>query len=93
MTQDDEKWMRMAIEVARSKGSDPSTSPLGSVIVLDGRVLAAERNQTEELPDATAHAEMMAIRRALGKSPRFARKDATASCGWALLALMSMRSR
>jgi len=64
MTQDDEKWMRMAIEVARSKGSDPSTSPLGSVIVLDGRVLAAERNQTEELPDATAHAEMMAIRRA-----------------------------
>ena len=64
MTQDDEKWMRMAIEVARSKGSDPSTSPLGSVIVLDGRVIAAERNQTEELPDATAHAEMMAIRRA-----------------------------
>ncbi|WP_375244704.1 nucleoside deaminase [Sphingomonas parapaucimobilis] len=64
MTQDDEKWMRMAIEVARSKGSDPSTSPLGSVIVVDGRVLAAERNQTEELPDATAHAEMMAIRRA-----------------------------
>lgn len=64
MIQDDEKWMRMAIEVARSKGSDPSTSPLGSVIVLDGRVLAAERNQTEELPDATAHAEMMAIRRA-----------------------------
>ena len=54
----------MAIEVARSKGSDPSTSPLGSVIVLDGRVIAAERNQTEELPDATAHAEMMAIRRA-----------------------------
>ena len=64
MTQDDEKWMRMAIEVARSKGSDPSTSPLGSVIVVDGRVLAAERNQTHELPDATAHAEMMAIRRA-----------------------------
>ncbi|WP_230480791.1 nucleoside deaminase [Sphingomonas sp. Leaf21] len=64
MTQEDEKWMRMAIDVARSKGSDPSTSPLGSVIVLDGRVIAAERNQTQELPDATAHAEMMAIRRA-----------------------------
>ncbi|WP_267433268.1 nucleoside deaminase [Sphingomonas sp. GM_Shp_1] len=63
MTQEDEKWMRMAIAVARSKGSDPSTSPLGSVIVLDGRVIAAERNQTHELPDATAHAEMMAIRR------------------------------
>jgi len=60
---DDEKWMRMAIEIARSKGSDPATSPLGCVIVLDGKVIAAERNQTQELPDATAHAEMMAIRR------------------------------
>lgn len=61
---DDETYMRMAIEVARSKGSDPSTSPLGCVIVLDSKVIAAERNQTHELPDATAHAEMMAIRRA-----------------------------
>jgi tRNA(adenine34) deaminase len=61
---DDEKWMRMAIEVARSKGSDPASSPLGCVIVLDDKVIAAERNQTQELPDATAHAEMMAIRRA-----------------------------
>lgn len=64
MTEDDERWMRVALEVARSKGSDPSTSPLGCVIVRDGQVLAAERNQTHELPDATAHAEMMAIRRA-----------------------------
>ena len=31
------------------------------VIVLDGKVIAAERNQTQELPDATAHAEMMAF--------------------------------
>ncbi len=60
----DERWMRMAIDVARSKGTHPSTSPLGCVIVLDGTVIAAERNQTQELPDATAHAEMMAIRRA-----------------------------
>lgn len=64
MTQEDERWMRQAIAVARSKGSDPATSPLGSIIVLNGQVIAAERNQTHELPDATAHAEMMAIRRA-----------------------------
>lgn len=54
----------MAIDVARAKDSDPATSPLGCVIVRDGAVIAAERNQTHELPDATAHAEMMAIRRA-----------------------------
>lgn len=64
MTKDDERWMRRALEIARSKGSDPASAPLGSVIVLDGREIAAERNQTKELPDATAHAEMMAIRRA-----------------------------
>lgn len=64
ITAEDETWMRMAIDIARSKGSDPSTSPLGCVIVRDGKVLGAERNQTQELPDATAHAEMMAIRRA-----------------------------
>ncbi len=60
----DETYMRVALEVARSKGSAPSTSPLGCVIVPDGKVIAAERNQTQELPDRTAHAEMMAIRRA-----------------------------
>lgn len=64
MNQEDERWMREALKVARSKGSDPSTAPLGCVIVLGGEILAGERNQTEELPDATAHAEMMAIRRA-----------------------------
>ena len=64
MTEEDERWMRRAIAIATSKGSDPSTAPLGAVIVLDGREIAGERNQTEELPDATAHAEMMAIRRA-----------------------------
>lgn len=60
---EDEEWMREAIAIARSKGTDPATSPLGCVIVLNGRIIAGERNQTQELPDATAHAEMMAIRR------------------------------
>lgn len=60
----DEHWMRQAIAIARTKGDDPSCSPLGAIIVLGDRVLSAEPNQTQELPDATAHAEMMAIRRA-----------------------------
>ena len=60
----DEHWMREAIAIARTKGDDPSCSPLGSIIVRGDRVLSAQPNQTQELPDATAHAEMMAIRRA-----------------------------
>lgn len=73
----DEHWMRRAIEVARSKGSDPASSPLGCVIVLDGRDVAAERNQTHELPDATAHAEMMAIRRACESTGELELRGAT----------------
>ncbi|MET0270626.1 MAG: nucleoside deaminase [Sphingomonas sp.] len=64
MAGDDEKWMRKAIEVAKSKGSHPSTAPIAAVIVLDGKVIAAERNQCDELHDPTAHAEMMAFRKA-----------------------------
>jgi tRNA(adenine34) deaminase len=64
LTAQDEHWMRQAIAIARTKGDDPSCSPLGSIIVRGDRVLSAEPNQTQELPDATAHAEMMAIRRA-----------------------------
>jgi tRNA(adenine34) deaminase len=74
---EDERWMRRAIEIARSKGSDPATSPLGCVIVLDGCEIAAERNQTHELPDATAHAEMMAIRRACESTGELELRGAT----------------
>ncbi len=60
----DEDFMHLAIEIATSRGSDPSLSPIGCVIVMDGEVLAAERNAVAGNHDATAHAEIMAIRRA-----------------------------
>ena len=56
--------MRKAIKVATSDGSAPATSPIGSVIVKDGKIIAAQRNQCAILHDPTAHAEMMAIRQA-----------------------------
>ncbi|BAL77215.1 nucleoside deaminase [Bradyrhizobium cosmicum] len=61
---EDERYMREALRVARAKGTDPSLSPIGCVIVLDGRVLAASRNQVAEYHDAVAHAEIEAIRAA-----------------------------
>ena len=64
MTKDDEDWMRKAIDIATERGSDPKLSPIGAVIVRDGQAIAIERNRTEELCDATAHAEMMAFRAA-----------------------------
>ncbi len=47
------------------------------MIVLDGKVIAGERNQTKELPDATAHAEMMAIRRACESTGELELRGAT----------------
>jgi tRNA(adenine34) deaminase len=64
ITAEDERWMRRAIEVATERGRDPSLSPIGAVIVIDGREVAADRNHTEDLCDATAHAEMMVFRKA-----------------------------
>jgi len=59
--------MRDAIAKATERGSDPNLSPIGCVIVLDGKVIAAERNKVGETHDVTAHAETMAMR-AAGKS-------------------------
>lgn len=64
ITQDDRQWMRQAIALARKKGSSPADTPIAAIIVLDGRRLAASVNETQEHKDATAHAEIMAIRAA-----------------------------
>jgi tRNA(adenine34) deaminase len=61
---EDERWMRLAIEKATERGRDPAITPIGAVIVRDGRAVAVERNRTEEQHDPTAHAEIVAIRAA-----------------------------
>jgi tRNA(adenine34) deaminase len=43
---------------------EKSEVPVGAVIVRDGRIIARAFNQVEELQDATAHAEMLAITQA-----------------------------
>jgi tRNA(adenine34) deaminase len=64
MDEDDARYMREALRVATERGDDPSVSPIGCVIVLDGRIIAAERNHVEDRHDATAHAEIEAMRAA-----------------------------
>lgn len=60
---DHERWMRLAIEQAEA-GMAAGQSPFGAVIVRDGAVLAAAHNTVLVGPDATAHAEVNAVRRA-----------------------------
>ncbi|MGL3606038.1 nucleoside deaminase [Rhizobium sp. G187] len=38
--------------------------PIGAVVVLDGEIIARAGNETRALKDVTAHAEVLAIRRA-----------------------------
>lgn len=61
---DDAQWMRQAIALARGKGDDPAASPIAALIVRDGQLLARAVNRTAEDCDATAHAEILAIRAA-----------------------------
>ena len=59
----DERWMRRALDVARTAGEDV---PVGAVIVgPDNQELATGVNRREALGDPTAHAEVEAIRAAV----------------------------
>ena len=58
-----ERWMREAIAEAR-KAEAIREVPIGAVIVKDGRIIARGHNLRETTRDATAHAEMIAIRAA-----------------------------
>ncbi len=61
--EDHNAWMRLAIEEARAAEALGEV-PVGAVLVLDGQLLAAGHNFTHTLNDPSAHAEMVAIRRA-----------------------------
>ncbi len=55
--------MRRALQVARAAGARGEV-PVGAVAVRDGAVIAAAGNAMERRGDATAHAEILVLRRA-----------------------------
>ena len=58
-----EAFMRAALEQAELAKAVGEV-PVGAVIVHEGEIIASAHNEREILPDATAHAEVLAIRRA-----------------------------
>ncbi|UFH55484.1 nucleoside deaminase [Spirosoma sp. KNUC1025] len=56
----DEYFMEIALGLAEEAG-DNGEIPVGAVVVCRNRIIAKARNQTEQLNDVTAHAELMAI--------------------------------
>ena len=59
----DMEFMEQALELAKA-GASLGEVPVGAVVVKDGALIAQAHNEREILPDATAHAEVLAIRRA-----------------------------
>lgn len=55
--------MREALKLA-VKAFEADEVPVGAVVVLGDKVIARAHNQVEQLKDATAHAEMIAITQA-----------------------------
>lgn len=55
--------MRLALAEAEAAAAAGEV-PIGAVIVQAGTVIAAAHNETRRRPDPTAHAELLAIRRA-----------------------------
>jgi len=61
-----EYWMKRAMaEAAKAQGKDEV--PIGCLIVRDGKVIARGHNLRESAQDPSAHAELIAIRKAARK--------------------------
>ena len=57
----DQFWMSIAIELAKQAG-EKGEIPVGAVLILDEKIIGKGRNQSMELNDPSAHAEMQALR-------------------------------
>src|SRR5262245_64350789 len=57
------RWMQRALEHADRAAAEGEV-PVGAVIVRDDELLGEGWNRTEQLNDPTAHAEILALRRA-----------------------------
>jgi len=71
-----EAFMRAALEQAEL-AKDSGEVPVGAVIVHDGEIIASAHNEREAQLDPTAHAEVLAIRRAAKKLGRRRLSDCT----------------
>lgn len=68
--------MRAALEQAKA-ALDAGEVPVGAVIVCGGEVIACAHNEREALCDPTAHAEVLALRRAAKRLGRRRLSDCT----------------
>lgn len=73
---DDEKYMRMALDEAK-KAYALEEVPIGAVLVIDEVVVSCGHNMRETWQDATAHAEMIALKEGCNRLQRWRLTGAT----------------
>jgi guanine deaminase len=73
----DDEFLAQAVALARTHMEAGRGGPFGAVIVRDGRVLAQGWNEVTSTNDPTAHAEVVAIRRACREIGDFSLAGAT----------------
>ncbi len=66
-----EPFLRRAIELAREGMHAGKGGPFGAVVVQGGTIVGEGSNEVTSTPDPTAHAEMVAIRKAAKRLGRY----------------------
>ncbi|MEN8152967.1 MAG: nucleoside deaminase [Acidobacteriota bacterium] len=75
MDKKEKEFLNIAINEAEKGMNDNDGGPFGAVIVKDGNIIAAAHNEVISSNDPTAHAEIIAIRKASKKLGRFDLSD------------------
>ncbi|HEX5431265.1 MAG TPA: tRNA adenosine(34) deaminase TadA [Bryobacteraceae bacterium] len=76
MNPSDDYFLDQAIELAR-EAERSGEVPAGSIVVLGGRIIGRGRNSPITLNDPTAHAEILALRRAAEAAGNYRLEGAT----------------
>jgi tRNA(adenine34) deaminase len=79
MTDADEHWMRMALELAGEAAASGEV-PVGCVLVAGGELIGSGRNSPIAMLDPTAHAELLAIRQGALALGNYRLEEATLYC-------------
>ena len=75
MTEKDIQFMKRAIKLAQEGMNSNAGGPFGAVVVKNGEIIAEGFNRVTSTNDPTAHAEVVAIRRACEKLGTFQLDD------------------
>jgi tRNA(adenine34) deaminase len=76
MNSDDEKYMRLALREA-ARAAERREVPVGAVVIAAGKVIGRGANRPIRANDPTAHAEIVALRKACAKAGNYRLPGAT----------------